>query len=174
MLGGTIALPSQAGGCEQVTSEAVWGHDCVTIAGFWQRATYQRRCLGTRLRYLRRLVAVNYLPAKMFGDTIAIPSQACGCEQLLGERCLGTRLHYNHKFVTVSNSPAKTFGTRLCYHRRLVAVNYLLAKMLGGTNCVTIARLWLCETSRQKMFGDTVTRLRYNHKFVTAGSLRAT
>ena len=132
MLGGTIALPSQAGGCEQVTSEDVWGHDCVTIAGLWQRATYQRRCLGTRLRYLRRLVAVNYLPAKMFGDTIAIPSQACGCEQLTSDDVWG------HDCVTISGV---LFGDTIALPSQACDCEQLTSEDVWGHDCVTIASL---------------------------------
>ena len=48
------------GDSEQLTKDVVWGHDYVTI----------------------KLVTVSKLPATRFGDTLALPSQACGCEQL--------------------------------------------------------------------------------------------
>ena len=67
MLGDTITLPSQACGRGQLSDDA-WGHDYVTIASLWPWATY-RRCLGTRLRYHRKLVAVGNL-ATMLGDRI--------------------------------------------------------------------------------------------------------
>ena len=59
MLGDTMALESHVCGCEQLTSDDVWGHDCVTISGV------------------------------LFGDTIALPSQACDCEQLTSEDVWG-------------------------------------------------------------------------------------
>ena len=72
--GGTTTLPSQACGFEQLTSDEVWRHDSVTIASLWLRASYQRRGLGTRLRYHRKLVAVSKLTATSFEDTTTLPS----------------------------------------------------------------------------------------------------
>ena len=79
MLGDTITLPSQACGRGQLSDDS-WGHDYVTIASLWPWATV-RRCVGARLRYHRKLVAVGNL-ATMLGDTITLPSQACGRGQL--------------------------------------------------------------------------------------------
>ena len=39
----------------------------------------QRPGLGTRLRYHRKLAAASNSPATRFGNTITLPSQACGC-----------------------------------------------------------------------------------------------
>ena len=67
-LRGTITLPSQACGCQQLTSDEVWRHDYVAIASLWQRATYQRRDLRARFCYHRKLVAVSNLLSTRFGD----------------------------------------------------------------------------------------------------------
>ena len=40
---------------------------------------------------------MNNLPAKGFEDTITLPSQACGCEQLTGEKLWG------HDYVTIAS-----------------------------------------------------------------------
>ena len=72
--GDMIVLPLQACGCEQLTNDEARGHNYVTIASLWLRASYQRRGLGTRLRYHRKLVAVSKLTATSFEDTTTLPS----------------------------------------------------------------------------------------------------
>eukprot|EP00439_Symbiodinium_sp_Y106_P031974 s6370_g3.t2 len=93
MLGDTITLPSQACGRGQLSDDA-WGHEYVTIASLWPWATW-RRCLGTRLRYHRKLVAVSNL-ATMLGDTITLPSQACGRGHLSDDA-------WGHDYVTITS-----------------------------------------------------------------------
>ena len=92
-----MTLASRACGREQLTGDAVWGHFCVTIASLLLSAIYRRRGLGTRLRYHRKLVAVSNIPATRCGDTITLPSQACGCEQLTNDEVWG------HDYVTIAS-----------------------------------------------------------------------
>ena len=134
--GDTITCPSQACSCERLTGDEVWGHGYVTIASLWLGPSYQRRRLGTRLRYHRKLVSVSNLrlryhgklvagsklPATRFGDTITLPSQACGCEQ---------------------HTSDEVWGTRLRYHRKLVALSNLQTTKVWGHDYVTIASLWV-------------------------------
>ena len=95
--GDTMTLASRACGREQLTGDEAWGHFCVTIASLLLSAIYRRRGLGTRLRYHRKLVAVSNIPATRFGDTITLPSQACGCEQLTNDVVWG------HDYVTIAS-----------------------------------------------------------------------
>ena len=135
--GDTITLPSQACSCEQVSSDEVWGHDYVTIAGLWLGATCQRRGLGTRLRYHRELVAERNLPTTRFGDTITLPSQACGCDQLTSNKV------WEHNYVTiaqlvaVSNLQTTRFGDTIMLQSRACGDE------VWGHDYVTIASLWL-------------------------------
>ena len=106
-------------------SDDAWGHTYVTVA----------RC--------RKLVAVGNL-ATMLGDTITLPSQACGREQL-SDDAWGTRLRYHRKLVAVGNLATMfedTITSR--YHRKFVAVGSL-ATMLGDTLTLPsqdVASLW--------------------------------
>ena len=107
-----IMLPSQACGCEQVSSEEVG---------------------GTRLRYHRKLVAVSTLPAKRFGDTNTLPSQACGCEQLTSEEVWGHDYHTMACLWRLAPCQRRGSGTRLRYHRKFVAVRNLPVTRFGDT-----------------------------------------
>ena len=158
--GDTATLPSHACGCEQLTNDEVWRHDYVTIASLWLRATYQRRGLGTRLHYRRKLlasdevwghdyvtiaslwlratyqrrglgtlslyhrklVAVCNLLATRFGDTITLPSQACGCEQL---------------------EAATGFGDTIALPSQACRCEQLASDEVWGHVYVTITSLWL-------------------------------
>ena len=154
--GDTNMLPSQACGCEQLTSEEVWGHDYHTMACLWHLAPCQRRGSGTRLRYHRKFVAVSNLPvtrfgdtimlpwqvivtvssipAKRFGDTIPLPSQACGCEQLTtdvpSQACVGL-------------PAAKRLGDTITLPSQACGCEQLTSEEVWGHDYVTIASLWL-------------------------------
>ena len=111
--GDTITLALRACGCEQLTSDEVWGHDYATIASLWLRATYQRRGLRTH--------------------TITLPLQACSCEQVSSDEVWG------HDYVTIAGLwlgatyQRRGLGTRLRYHRDLVAESNLPTTRFGDT-----------------------------------------
>ena len=66
---------------------------------------------------------MSNFPATRFTDTITLPSQACGCEQLTRDEASG-QLRYHRKLVAVSILPRRPgLGTRLRYHRKLLAVS---------------------------------------------------
>ena len=100
----------------------------------------------------------------MLGDTITLPSQACGREQL-SDDAWGTRLRYHRKLVAVGSFSDDAWGhtyVTVARCRKLVAVGNLatmlgdtitlpsqacgrgqrLATMLGGHDYVTVASLW--------------------------------
>ena len=125
-----ITLPSQACGCEQVSSEEVG---------------------GTRLRYHRKLVAVSTLPAGT-----RIPSQACGCEQLTSEEVWGHDYHTMACLWHLAPCQRRGSGTRLRYHRKFVAVSNLPVTRFGDTITLPWQVIVTVSSIPAKRFGDTI------------------
>ena len=154
--GDTITLPSQACGCEHLTSDEVWSHEnvyyvaiaslwmratisdevrehgYVTIASLWLRATYQRRGLGTRLRYHRKLVALSNLPATRLGTRLRDHRKLVAVSNLPATR-----------LAAVSNLPATRFGDTITLPSQACGCEQLTSDEVWGNDYVTIASLWL-------------------------------
>eukprot|EP00439_Symbiodinium_sp_Y106_P046995 s2112_g6.t1 len=80
--------------------------------------------METRLSYHRKLVTVSNLPATRFGDTVTLPMQICGWEQISSDEIWG------HDYVTVA----------------ICGWEQLSSDEIWGHDYVTIASLWLRAT----------------------------
>ena len=182
--GDTSTLSPQACGCEQHTSDEIWGHDSVTIASLWLWATYQRRELGTRfmtiaslwlrifyqwrnprtrLHYHRKRVGASNLPATRFADTITLPSQAYNYEQLNIDEVWG------HVYVSIASLwwlratyQRYGLGIRLRFHRKRVTVSNLPMTWFGDT--ITLL-------SQACDYEQLASDENWGHDYITIGSL---
>ena len=104
-------------------------------------------------------MGVRNLAATRFGDTIALPSQACGCFRTLKRRRgLGTGLRYHRKLVAVSKlKQRRGLGTRLRCHRKLAAVSSLKQRQGLGTRFRYHRKLVAVSKLPATRFGDTIT-----------------